>query len=256
MLTFVGGVRFNHGNKTKLLPIQKIDPEYIYLEIPNNYVMTVSAFDEVKIGQIIASSEDECLTPVCSGISGTVESVNESTVTIKNDFKNHIYPGLSSVDIPLTTLETNEIISVLQFMGIYDEDIKLSEKIKKSSGKIENIIVSCTHSEPPSVISYRLLEEYAKELIGGLKILIHATKARAGIIAISEDDIPLKLNLAKEINDPKLISFRVVENKYPIENEKCLIYTLTRKEYNEDNLIEKSRCLVLTAESVINTYLS
>ena len=59
MLTFDGGVRFNHGNRTKLIPIQKIEPEYIYLEIPNNYVMTVSVFDEVKIGQIIASSEDE-----------------------------------------------------------------------------------------------------------------------------------------------------------------------------------------------------
>jgi electron transport complex protein RnfC len=255
MLSVHGGIAFKNNERTNSLPIQNItSPDYIFLNIPDGFVLNVTEGEQVDIGQAVAFSTDETASPVYSGISGNVCCISENTVTIKNDFKNHIHPGLSPIEIPLKEISDKELEALIKLMGIYDDQTPLYKKIKEAFGKIENIIISCTDTEPPAGASHAIVKEFPRELLGGIKILIHATKARRGIITLSVNNTKTDELLKEMISDPKLITTRIIENKYPLENDKYLIYALTRKEYQQNDLVKDSKCLVLKPESVVALY--
>ena len=255
MLPIHGGINFKNNEKTNSVSIQSFTtPERVFLNIPQGYTVNVSVNNAVDVGQVIAFPADEKNSPVYSSISGIIENISSECITIKNDFKNRIHSGLSPVELPLKELSEKEIESLSRLMCIYDGDIPLSQKIKESVGKIENVIISCTDTEPPAGIRFPLLKEFTKELLGGIKILIHATKARRGIITISETNEDFSVKLKNLITDKNLITIRILENKYPLEAPKYLLYALTRKEYQQENLIKDSKCLVLSPESVIALY--
>ena len=254
MLFVHGGIKFKKNEKTNSMPIHDVDPDYIFLNVPNDFFINVSEGDLVDIGYAVASSKNDTSSPIYSGVSGHVERIENNVITIKNDFKKRIHPGISPVELPLKELSDKDLESLINLMGIYDGAVPLSDKIKTSMGKIENIIINCTDSQPPAGISHPIAKQYPKELLGGIKILIHATKARRGIITLSESNEKTADSLKQLISDPKLITVRILENKYPTDNEKYLIYTLTKKEYRTENLVEESRILVLKPESVISLY--
>lgn len=257
MLPVHGGINFKNNEKTNLVSIQSFSsPERVFLNIPQGYTSNVSVNDIVDAGQVISFPTEEKFPPIYSSISGIIEKISPECITVKNDFKNRIHSGLSPVEIPLKELSEKEVESISRLMGIYDGSILLSQKIKDAVGKIENVIISCTDTEPPAGIRFPLLKEYTKELLGGIKILIHATKARRGIITISETNENFSDKLKELISDKSLITLRILENKYPLENPKYLLYALTRKEYQQDNLIKDSKCLILSPESVISLYKS
>ncbi len=257
MLLVHGGIYFKNNEKTNSLPIQTISsPEFVYLSIPHGFTLNVSVNENVDIGQAIAFSDDDSECPVYSSVSGTIQNISDNIVTIKNDCQNRIHQGLSPINVPLKDISDVELEMLIKLMGIYDGGVPLHTKIKNAFGKIENIIVCGTDSQPPAGISHPIINENAKELLGGLKILIHATKARLGIITLSDTNVKTANYIKSIISDPKLITVRVLENKYPFENSKYLIYALTRKEFQQENLEKDSKCLVVTPESVVSLYRS
>ncbi len=253
MLPISSGLSFKIGEKLKKISIENFSSSHIYLSVPTEYKLTVSIGEKVKSGQTVASQENNDLSPMLSTVSGVVESFNNNVLVIKNDFEDDFYT-LPPLTKPLTETQSTEIESACRELCILDNDIPLFKKLKLTTGKIENVIINCTNPDPCSVINIKIVAEYFEKLISGLKILIHTTKARLGIIAVDETidfDYP---NLDKGISDKKLIYLRVIENKYPSSNEKVLLHALTRREYQNDNIIKEGRSLIVSPEAVINLY--
>lgn len=255
MLIGQNGISFKNNEKTNLLPIQTIShPDFVYLNLPLEYTVNIAMGEKIHIGKAVASSNNNASPPIYSTVSGTVYEITENQIVIKNDFENTVHQGLSPIGIPLKELSEKDIESISRLMGIYDDGVLLADKLHDSKGNIERIVISCTDSQPPCGISFPLCKEYPKELLGGIKIIIHATKARLGIITLSGTNEEFSKKLKEEISDNKLITVRVVENRYPMENSKYLLHVLTRREHTDSTLVKESRCLILKAESVISLY--
>ena len=251
MLSFFGGISFFTSDKNSL-PFEEIaPPEYVYIKVPAEYEKIVYSGDKVLAGQAIAIKEDSI--PFLSSVSGTVEAVFNDEIVIKNDFEDKNVDSLF-LDKSLIELSTREIEELANSFCIYDGSIPLSEKIRKTANKVENVIVSCIDSEPTCKTSKAIISDFTSEVIGGLKIIIHAVKARTGIIALSTDNEKVLQTIKDNIDDPSLIISRVVDNKYPSENEKCLLFALKRKELSGKNFIEDGKCLIIKAETAKKLY--
>ncbi len=256
MLPIPGGISLKK-RKNKKMSIENIDKvTRVYLKMSLGHSPCVSIGEKVKIGQTIAFSQDDNFGPVFSSVSGSVEDIHDDCIIIKNDFKDIIDPELSPVSSPILNLKTKDIADLALKMGLFDGGVMLSQKILQSSGKIENLIIRCFDSQNSTSIGEKILEDHLTEILSGIKILIHATNARLGIIVVDERSKGLISMLKESISDPALITYRTVENKYPIENEKVLIFALTRKEHPTEGLTQRSKCLTLDVETVLDIYKS
>ncbi len=254
MLPISGGLSFKIGEKLKNLSTENFSsPSHIYLDIPSDYKLYVNVGEKIKSGQSVAFPDNNNLLPIVSSVSGIIESFNNNTIVVKNDFKETIF-ATPPIKKHLNEIKSSEIESTCRELCILDNGIPLFKKLRIATGKIENVIINCTNPDPCSAINIRIVAEQFEKLIYGLKVLIHFTKARLGIIAIDETLDYQFPNLDKNISDKKLILLRVIENKYPSSNEKILLHALTRREYQNDNIIKEGRTLIVSPEAVVNLY--
>lgn len=255
MLPISGGITFKSGNKTRNSPLQNITPpEFVYLRAQDADSICISVGDSVSIGQPLVRSQDKETLPLYATVSGVIDSISDKDIVIKNNFENTVFSELTKVTVPLTDIKERDIENKVREMNIYDNGILLAEKLKLSIGKVEYVIINCTDCEPPIGINHRILHEKLDELIGGIKILIHAVRGRTGIIVLDSTQQNVIENLKNKINDPELIIFRTVENRYPMANDKVLLFALMRKEYQDKDIIKQSKSLILKPETAINVY--
>ncbi len=254
MLSILGGINFYNIDKIQKLPFESMpSPEYVYLKIPDGYSLKVNKGTKVCIGEAVASADGEFCPPIRSSVSGTVEELSENVITVKNDFESNILDGYT-ISSTIFELSEKDIQNLADSFCIYDNSVPLSQKLNDSTGKVENIIINAVDSEPTEGTVRHIILEHIDELIKGIKIVIHAVKARMGIIALGDTCEDLSKLIQNHVTDSNLISTRIIESRYPSSNSKCLVFALTRKEYSEENFVEESKCLVLKGETVVNLY--
>lgn len=254
MLSILGGINFYNIDKIQKLPFESMpSPEYVYLRIPDEYSINVQKGAKVCIGEAVAFADGEFCPPIRSSVSGTVEEISDNFITVKNDFELKNMDG-STIDSSIFELSEKDIQNLADLYCIYDNSVPLSKKLNDSMGNVENIIINAVDSEPTEGTLRHIILDHIDELIKGIKIVIHAVKARVGIITLGDTCEDLLKLIQNHITDPNLISTRIIESKYPSSNSKCLVFALTRKEYSEENFVEESKCLVLKGETVVNLY--
>jgi electron transport complex protein RnfC len=201
--------------------------------------VVVQKGDVVQKGQLIAESGGRISANVCASVSGTVVDVS-------------LQPHCSGRDVLAVVIETgeeqgwktdlqpmslaeakpDEIISIIEKAGIvgmggagFPTHIKLMPPREK---KIDALVINGCECEPYLTADYRLMIEYPKEVIFGVRALAKALGVNQVFIGI-EDNKPAALSALQEVNDGSL---RIVplKTKYPQGAEKQLIFSILKRE--------------------------
>lgn len=201
----------------------------------------VKVGDIVKVGQKIGDSKTFISSPIHSSVSGIVISIEPrkhpllpievSSIIIESDKKGELDNSIKPLG-NLESLSKEKIIDIVREKGIvglggaqFPTYVKL-----KSAKPIDTVIINGCECEPILNSDYRVMIEYSKEIITGLKLIMKSVNAKDGIIAIEDNkpDAISKLNeLVRSESNIKVVS---VKTKYPEGAERMLIKRILNRE--------------------------
>ncbi len=215
--------------------------------------------DLVTMGQKIGDNQGLCV-PVHAPVSGKVKAVEMRphtsgtmmmSVVIENDHQDTLCP-----DIQPRTAEEVEKLTPEALMGIIREagivgmggaTFPTHVKLSSGLGKVDTIIVNVSECEPYIVADDRLCQEYPKEMLSGLQIIMKVLGLKAAHIAM-EDNKPAAAKALKWEIDPKTgVVLDILPAKYPQGAEKQLIKAVTGREVPSGGLPAAVGCAVFNA---------
>ena len=217
--------------------------------------------DLVTVGQKIGDNQGLCV-PVHASVSGKVKAVEPRphtsgtmvmSVVIENDHLGtlceEIKPRTQEEADQLTVEELMSIIREAGIVGMGGASFPTHVKLSSAMGKVDTIIVNVSECEPFIVSDDRLCQEYPKEVISGLKIIMKILGLSSAHIAM-EDNKPAAAKAIKVELDPREgIVLDILPAKYPQGAEKQLIYAVTGREVPSGGLPAAVGCAVFNAAS-------
>ena len=194
----------------------------------------VKAGDAVKSGQKIGESAGFISAAVHASVSGTVVAVETRrhpntgldvvSVVIESDGKDELHESA----IPyrdIGNMSADDIIAAISEKGIvgmggagFPTSVKL-----KSPKPIDTVLLNGCECEPLLTADHRVMLECADDIIAGLKLLLKATGAEKGIIAIEDNKRDAYELLETKTSGAPDIEVLAVRTKYPQGAEKMLI---------------------------------
>lgn len=264
--SFIGGIHPKDQKQyTKDLPIIKIKasdevvfPLKQHIGAPCQPIVKIK--DNVKVGQIIATSDQFVSSPIISSVSGVVKKIEErmdvsgkmqESIVIAND---GLYQKVENNNNKqeLTYEEKIERIKAAGIVGLggagFPTHIKLSVK---DSNQVQYYIVNGAECEPYLTSDYRLMLEKTDELIAGIHVLLEMFPKALCYIAI-EDNKKEAIHLLKEkCKYEKRIAVKELKTKYPQGGERMLVKVLTGKTLNSKMLPLDVGCIVDNVATVI-----
>jgi len=201
----------------------------------------VAAGEQVKMGQKIAEAQGFVSSPIHASVSGTVTAVeprlhpitgaNVTSIVIQSDGKNTVHESVQPAG-DLESLTTEEIINIVREKGIvgmggagFPTSVKL-----KAPKPIEVILLNGCECEPFLTADHRVMVEYADDVIFGLQVLLKASGAEKGIIAIEDNKHDAIELLQSKTADLTNIEIVIAKTKYPQGAEKMLIKRVLGRE--------------------------
>ena len=262
--SFFGGVHPPDGKeRTRDLKVQQFPaPDVLVVSMSQHIGVPceplVKKNDLVKMGQKIGDNEGLCV-PVHAPVSGKVKAVEARphasgvtvmSVVIEND---HQYTLCEDIR-PRTpeeadALSAEELIGIIRQAGIvgmggaaFPTHVKLSGGI----GKVDTIIVNAGECEPYITADDRLCREHARELIGGIGIIMKILGLQEAHIGI-EDNKPEAIAALKEQAAGTGVTVDSLHAKYPQGAEKQLIRSITGRQVPSGGLPAAVGCAVFNA---------
>ena len=250
LFNFHGGIYPPHLKSTADLPIETLPiPKTVILPLQQNAgeapKPVVSKGDIVFSGQLIAEGEDSFSVPLHAPISGVVDSIGPSKHPITGEPVESIIIRSDGQDIPAAVkkdyheyfrFSPADLVKVIRNAGIvglgggaFPAHVKAASSLRHGELVVETLIINACECEPYLSSDDRLLQERAKDVIEGAKILMYILDASRTIVAI-EDNKPEAIKKLKEIvyNEPN-IDLAVLKARYPQGGERQLIKTLLNK---------------------------
>ena len=97
----------------------------------------------------------------------------------------------------------------------------------KASSPAETVIVNAAECEPLLQKDQEILASFAPDVIGGLELLMEATGAAKGVIAVKKKHGELVEHLSRALKGKPALSLKLLEDYYPAGDEFCLVYEVT-----------------------------
>ena len=214
--------------------------------------------DIVTKGQKIGDNQGLCV-PVHASVSGKVKAVenrphtNGSTVmavVIENDHQDTLCPDIqprSAEEVEkLTPEELMGIILEAGIVGMGGATFPTHVKLSSAMGKVDTIIVNVSECEPYIVADDRLCQEFPKEMISGLKIIMKILGLETAHIGMEDNKKAAAKVLKKELLGEKIV-LDLLPAKYPQGAEKQLIYAITGREVPSGGLPAAVGCAVFNS---------
>jgi len=244
-LSFKGGIHPEDGKYLSrdilieaYTPKQVIVPLVQHIGAPAKVV--VNDGDHVKKGQLIADAAGAVSAKVHAPVSGTVKLTEAQlafgrkcpAILIENDLADEWIERKENEDyLSLSSEQIRTIISDAGIVGMGGAAFPTHVKINPPKGKqIDSLIINGVECEPYLTSDYRLMVQYGKEVIEGVKILLQCLnlkKAYIGIEANKPEAIRIFRDLTKTIPSITVHSLKV---KYPQGAEKVLIKSILNRE--------------------------
>lgn len=264
----VGGVKVPHrkntmDNETVIMPVPKQVFIPVHQHIGAPCVPTVKKGDSVKVGQLIADSENPFSAPVHASVSGTVSAVTESAmatgqrvtfIVIDSDGEMTPADGIAPPEIN----SREDFIAAVRASGLvglggagFPAAIKLSPAADKN---IDTLIINCAECEPYITSDYRECIESPEDIMYG----IYRVKKLLGVdrvIICVEDNKPEAIRILSEIaaKDDRAgdaVKIMKLRSKYPQGAEKVMIYSATGRIVPSGKLPADVGCVVMNITSV------
>ena len=215
--------------------------------------------DSVTVGQKIGDNQGLCV-PVHSSVSGKVKAVEPRphtggttvmSVVIENDHLGTlcetVQPRTAEEVAALSPEALMDILRESGIVGMGGATFPTHVKLSSGMGKVDTIIVNVSECEPYIVADDRLCQEYPREVLSGLQIIMRILNLSKAHIAI-ENNKPSAVKALKWELDPATgIVVDVLPAKYPQGAEKQLIYAVTGREIPSGGLPAAVGCAVFNA---------
>ena len=263
--SFFGGIHPKENKRyTEYCPVQAF-PEPDILVVPMSQhigapcLPLVKKGDLVTKGQKIGDNQGLCV-PVHAPVSGKVKAVENRphtggtmvmSVVIESDHQGTLCP-----DIQPRTAEQAAQLSPQELMGIIREagivgmggaTFPTHVKLSSGLGKVDTIIVNVSECEPYIVADDRLCQEYPKEMLSGLKIVMKILGLDTACIAMEDNKPAAAKALRDAIEEGCGIQLQLLPAKYPQGAEKQLIRAVTGREVPSGGLPAAVGCAVFNA---------
>ena len=215
--------------------------------------------DRVTKGQKIGDNQGLCV-PVHAPVSGTVKAVEmrphtsgtlAMSVVIQNDHLDELCPQVqprtADAVAKLTGEELMAIVREAGIVGMGGAAFPTHVKLSSGLGKVDTIIVNVSECEPYIVADDRLCQEYPKEMISGLKIVMKILGLNTAHIAMENNKPAAAKALKEALEGDSGITLTLLPAKYPQGAEKQLIYAITGREVPSGGLPAAVGCAVFNA---------
>ncbi len=240
--TISAGVKIEQYSNARRSRIEAIPlPDVVTIPL-DGAVPAVKPGDSVSIGQVIG---DSSVCAVHASIPGYVTDVNSNYITIENNMTGNRFP-VFPIQKKLSEVTPDEIISVIQSSGICAKET-LSKIFNHISGRIDKIIINCCEEPPLSSIE-RLVIEHPASVVNGVKILLKVLGVRAAYFAIENNKTEAISRIYEAISGSRMISLKTVAPKYPLGDDRQLVYVLADRAVSPDRPVYDSGCAVFGAE--------
>jgi len=244
--TFPGGIHppdskaYSRNAKIENIPLPQkvVIPLSQHIGAPAKPIVKVG--NQVLTGQKIAEAGGFVSIPMHASISGKVTRIANyphptgmiaQAIEITSDGEDNWIELSENPDyIKLSVDEIKKKIAEAGICGMggagFPTHVKLSPPADK---KIDTVILNGVECEPYLTSDYRLMLEYPKQILAGLKLLMKVLGAERGIIGIENnkpDAIRIFHQLTASLSNINVMGLRL---KYPQGAEKQLIYATTKR---------------------------
>lgn len=243
------------------VPSELVYPLTMHIGKPATPVVDVG--DKVKIGTLIAEKDEMISANTYSSVSGEVIEIgdhptiqgNSPCIIIKNDFQDEWNAPLFAEDEKLSPKEKLEIIDKAGIVGMGGATFPTSVKLSPPKDtSVDTLIVNGAECEPYTTADHRLMVEYAKGLIEGIRILQEILPVKKVYIAIESNAHESVAVMNKEIGESEAIEVKELETIYPQGSEKVLIKKLTNREVPPGKLPADVQTLVINVGTTYAIY--
>ncbi|MDM5091811.1 electron transport complex subunit RsxC [Aeromonas rivipollensis] len=223
--------------------------------------LLVRVGDRVKKGQPLTRHDKGRIVPVHASTSGTITAIEQHTVAHPS--------GLDDLCVILTpdgedawcerqaqpdywNLERGELLERIQQAGIAGLGGAVFPTHSKLDGRgqlTEILIVNGLECEPYITTDDRLMQEYADEIMDGIRVLKHLLKPKLTLIGV-EDNKPAAIDaLTRHATDPDVL-VKSVPTKYPSGGAKQTIELLTGRQVPKGGRAVDMGIMVLNVATV------
>ena len=250
MFSFKGGVHPLGNKRTTELAIEKLPlPTRLYIPLQQHIGAPATAIvkpgDYVLKGQLIAQGQGAVSAPVHASSSGTIVAIEDHpaphpsglpvrTIIIDTDGLDRWYDEMRPIGASPFEMAPDVIAQRVAAAGLvglggaaFPSAVKLSLALKMG---VKTLIINGAECEPYLTADDRLMQEYAADIIKGIRLMLHAVQAPKAVVVI-EDNKPLALKqmqMASVRYDN--IEIMKVPTRYPMGSEKQMIFTVTGQE--------------------------
>lgn len=222
----------------------------------------VSPGDAVTVGQPIAR-RGETGASAHATVSGRVSAIEDRphpwgglspAIVIQNDDRNEPYDGHMDPLDPrqLTLRQAAERVEAAGVVGMGGGAFPTQEKLLRSAGRVDTLIVNAAECEPYVTADYRLLLERSEHILRGAQALARCLSCQR-VVVVTEGD---KLS-AVEAVERRLrrrgggrVQILTVRTRYPLGAEKQIIQTVTGREVPPGGSPLDVRCAVFNVATV------
>jgi Na+-translocating ferredoxin:NAD+ oxidoreductase RnfC subunit len=125
----------------------------------------------------------------------------------------------------------------------------------KIAARVDTVIANGVECDPLLQCDQRLMESRAAEMVRGMKLVMEATGAKRGIVAIKKSYRGAEAALRQAIGslpDQQAWSLCSLESRYPVGDEFVLVYEATGRLVPETGLPLDVGCLVQNSQTLFN----
>lgn len=270
--TFKGGLHIPDHKNTNKCPITDFpSPAVVYIPMQQHIgapaLPLVKKGDYVKKGQLIGNFENGLSCPIHASVSGTVTDIemrNSYTgfgktayVVIENDFNDTLDDTIKPYNGNIFDANAETIIDIVKNAGICGlggASFPTYAKIQSAIGKADEIIINCAECEPYITENHRLMLEEPEKIIGGAKILMHATGTKHMTVAVENNKPDAAKVLCETVKDFDNINVQILKTKYPQGDERQLMFAIKKVRLPAGKLPADVGCVIFNAETCVSVY--
>ena len=222
-------------------------------------VPVVAVGDAVKVGQLIAEAGPRVSSPIHSGVSGTVKSIDEfdpitgekaTSIVITTDGKQEVCENLK----PPVVENLADFLSAVQNSGVvglggagYPTGPKLT---LKEGTNLEYILINGAECEPYITSDTRTMVDDAKNAFNGALLLMKYMQPKE-IVFVIEDNKPEAIAAISALcKTADGIRVEVLPSEYPQGERKIIIHNVIRRVVPEGGRLTDVGCMVLNCTTV------
>lgn len=216
-------------------------PEMVFIPLHQHFGAPATALvkkgDEVLLGQKIGEAPSLFSASVHSSVSGKVLAVEAHnhplgkpvlTVTIANNGEDKQSESGKDLGDPfsLSAAEVRDLVKEAGIVGLGGAAFPTAVKLSPPKDKpIDTIILNGCECEPVLTADYRMMLEYASDILNGAELIRKTTGAEKILIGVEDNKRKAFENLREKNTNPSA-EIALVKTKYPQGAEKNLIAAL------------------------------